>query len=218
MRTFSRGCGALALAGLLAATGCLRKELTHTIYVSPTAVTWTALEKDVRSDDSDPGKRMLEEQDYILGAGGGQHPIARALYTLGATRIETTLLRRERPFTVMTTGQFTDLADLAAAIIKIAGVRGEATIERNGCEKTFRAWIDASNGGAEPDALSELMRDAISYRLVLTEGRFVRGEGFTIDEDGAVATIGTPAEVEEDIVRVSLTWTEAWCAPSNVSR
>ena len=215
MRAFSRGYGGVAILGLLSATGCLRKELTHTIYVSPSGVTWSAMEKDVRSDDPDPTNRMLEEQDYILGARARQHGIARALGTLGATRVNATILRSDRPFTVVTDGHFGDPAEVAAAMMTLAHVRGDASIEREGCQKTLRVWFDVeSNTGEDQDALAELMREATSYRVVLTEGRFLRAEGFTIEEDGAIATPGAPVALDDGIVRASLTWTEGWCAPS----
>ena len=45
MATFSRLCGGmLAAAGVLTLTGCLRSEVTHTIYVSPSGVVWSAME------------------------------------------------------------------------------------------------------------------------------------------------------------------------------
>jgi hypothetical protein len=213
MPTLSRVYGILAVAGLVAATGCLRKELTHTIYVSPAGVTWTAIETDVRSDDTDAGKRMLEEQDYLLAARAGQHGVAKALRALDATELDTTILRRDRPFTVVTQGRFGDLAELAAAMMKLARVRGDASIEREGCERTFRAWFDSEQSTDEnTDVLADVISEAMSYRIVLTEGRFLRAEGFTIEEDGAIATIGAPATTEDGLARVSLTWSEGWCA------
>ena len=212
MRVFSRTYGVLAVLGLLSAAGCLRKELTHTIYVSPSGVTWSAIEKDVRSDEADPGNRQAEEQDYILGARAGRHSVARALRALGGTRVQTTIVRRDRPFTVITDAQFGDLADLASAMITLARVRGEASIARDGCEKTFRAWLDVeSNTGDGDDALADLIAEATSHRLVLTEGRFLRAEGFTIEEDGAVAIPAAPAPLEDGIVRTSLTWITGEC-------
>jgi len=168
----------------------------------------------VRSDEPDPATRLLEEQDVILGARAGQHGVARALRALGATRVETTMLRTDRPFTIVTDGRFTDLGDLARAMLRQAHVRGDASIDRNGCERTFRAWIDAeSNEGQDSDALSALLDGTTQYRLVLTEGRFVRAEGFAIEEDGSVATPSASLEPEDGVVRVSLTWTEGWCDP-----
>lgn len=217
MRACSRTCGILAVLGLLSTTACLRKDLIHTLYISPTGVTWSAIEKDVRSDEEDPGNRLLEEQDYILGARTGQHGVARALRAIGGT-VDTTILRRDRPFTVLTQAGFRDLAAVAAGIIKSSRVRGDASIERDGCEKTFRAWLDLESHTGEDTDVSELIGQATSYRLVLTEGRFLRAEGFTIEEEGAVAVPNVPVTLEDGTVRVSLTWKEDWCTPAAVSR
>jgi hypothetical protein len=212
MRTFSRGYGILAMAGLLMAGGCLRKEVTHTIYVSPSAVEWSAIEKDVRSDANDPATRMLEEQDYMLGARAGQHGVAKALRAIGATRLETTILRRDRPFTVVTTGRFGDLGELVRAMFAAARVRGDATVVRDGCERTFRAWIDPESASNEdPDVLADLLAEASAYRIALSDGRFLRAEGFAIEQDGAIATPAPPGAGEDGIVRMSLTWSEGWC-------
>jgi hypothetical protein len=201
------------LAGLFGATGCLRKDVTHTIYVSPTGVAWSTVEKDVRSDESDPGNRLLEEHDYILAARTGQHPVARDLRSLGATRIETTILRNDRPFTVVTVGRFADLGALARAMLRQSSVRGDAAVDRDGCEKTFHAWIDLDAGeNDKSDALSAPL-DGADYRLVLTEGRFLRAEGFTIEEDGGVAAPSASLEPVDGAVRISLTWTEGSCDP-----
>jgi len=214
MRAFSKGYGVLAVVGLLSTAGCLQKDATHTIYVSPSGVTWSAIERDVRSDEAEPDKRQAEEQEYLLNALAGRHGVANALGLLGGTRIETSVLRRERPFTVMTEGQFASLSDLAVAIMRAARVRGDASIDRNGCERTLRVWLDAdSEAGEASNDFIDLLSEAASYRLVLTEGRFLRAEGFTIDEDGFVATPGTPAPTQDRIPRASLTWTEGWCAP-----
>ena len=215
MSAFSRGYGILAVAGLLVTAGCLRKEVTHTIYVSPASVEWSAIEKDVRSDDTDAATRLLEEQDYLLGARAGQHGVAKALRAIGATRIDTTILRRDRPFTVVTAGRFSDLGELARALMAAARVRGDASVERDGCTRTFRAWVDPDSASSgESDALADLFGEWSTYRLVLADGRFVRAEGFDIEDDGAVATPATPGAGEDGIVRVSLVWSEGWCAPA----
>ena len=213
MRMFSKGCGVLAVLALVPAAGCLRRDLTHTIYVSPSGVTWSAMDKDVRSDDPDPGNRLLEEHDYFLGVQVEQHGIARALRALNGTRVQTKVLRGDRPFTVLTEARFNDLAALAAAMMKAAYVRGDATTERDGCERTVRVSFDPESGtAADTSPLAELMSDAAGYRIVLTEGRFVRAEGFTIESDGGAATPGAPVVTEDGLARAALTWIEGWCA------
>jgi len=186
-------------------------DVGHTLYVSPSDVTWSALEQNVRSDDPDPAVRLMEEQDYILAARAGHQPVARALSALGATQVATTRLRNERPFTVLTEGHFSDLAELARAILRRAGVSGDATIDRDGCRRTFRAWLDAGAEGGGTDDLDALVADASSYRLVLAGGGFLAAEGFTLSEDGAVAVPIGDAAGDNGLIKVSLTWSEGWC-------
>jgi hypothetical protein len=56
-----------------------------------------------------------------------------------------------------------------------------------------------------------LLTDATSHRIVLTEGRFLRAEGFAIQEDGAIAVPGAATTGEDGMTRASLTWVEGWC-------
>jgi hypothetical protein len=210
MRAFSKG-SALVLVAAAWLTGCLREDVGHTLYVAPSDVTWSALEQNVRSDDPDPAVRLMEEQDYILAARAGHQPVARALAALGATQVATTRLRSERPFTVLTEGHFSDLAELARAILRHAGVSGDATVDRDGCRRTFRAWLDAGAEGRGTDDLDALVAEASSYRLVLAGGRFLAAEGFTLSEDGAVAAPVGDVAADNGLIKVSLTWSEGWC-------
>src|SRR4029079_10224801 len=111
MRTFSRLCGLFAAAAAsVVSSGCLQKDVTHTIYIAPDAVVWSALEKDVRSDEQDVLKRATEEQDYLLAVGAGNHPVAAALRRLGARPIVTSRRRPGRPDTVQHESRFAHIA------------------------------------------------------------------------------------------------------------
>jgi hypothetical protein len=66
MRAFSTVWIGLVAAAALSTAGCLQKEVTQTIYIAPTGVTWTVLERDVRSDERDLVSRIAEEHDYLL--------------------------------------------------------------------------------------------------------------------------------------------------------
>ena len=60
-------------------------------------------EVNVHSDETDLGKRMAEEQQYIGPALVGTHGVARGLAALGPqSAVRTTVLREERPFHVVT--------------------------------------------------------------------------------------------------------------------
>ena len=210
MATFSRVCGGmLTAAGVLTLTGCLRSEVTHTIYVSPSGVIWSAMEKDVRSDEADAGKGLAEEHDYLLAARAEQQPIAAGLRRLGARPVTTTWLRRERPYSVVTEGRFADLRQLALAMIRNAGMQGDASLVTEGRRTTLTIRIDlASGSNASGDtAVDALLADADAYRLVLTEGRFVAADGFVIEEDGAVATLDETKSPADGVVTMTLAWT-----------
>jgi len=210
MATFSRICGGvLAAVGVLALTGCLRSAVTHTIYVSPSGVVWSAMEKDGRSDEADAGKGLAEEHDYVLAAHTDQQPIAAALRRLGASAVTTTWLRRERPYTVVTDGRFTDVRQLALALIRDAGVQGDASLVTQGCRTTLTIRIDLESGSSASGdtAVDALIADADAYRLVLTEGRFVAADGFVIEEDGAVATLDGAKAPTDGVVTMTLAWT-----------
>lgn len=202
----------LILAGAPASTGCLQKEVTHTVYVGPASVVWSVLEKDVRSDETSAGGRYVEEQDYTLGVAAGRHGVAEAFRRLGAQATTTTWLRRERPYTVMTEARFADLRAVAAAILREARVQGDATLVREGCHTTFAVRLDVESAeGNGDDALDALLADLEDYRVVLTEGRFVSADGFTLGGDGAAAAPDPAKKPENGVLTLALTWSDVPC-------
>jgi hypothetical protein len=214
MRTFSGVSGVLlATLAVLPLTGCLRSEVTHTIYLGPSGVLWSAMEKDVRSDERDEFRRSAEEHDYFLAGRAEQQPIARALRRLGATSVATTWLRRDRPYTVVTEGRFTDLRQLVAAMLGEAGLDGDASLIREACRTTFtvRINLDAGTSADGETALDALLADPEGYRLVLTQGRFVSADGFVLGPDGAVATLDPKKSPVDGMLTMTLTWVERGC-------
>jgi hypothetical protein len=213
MRMFSGICVlSLAAAAALFSAGCLRKQVTHTIYLAPSDVTWTAIEKDVRSDESDGVKAAAEEHDYVLAAGAGQQRVAVALRRLGARGVTTTWLRRQRPYTVVTEGRFDDLRQLTLTILRDAGAEGDATLVREGCRTTFTARVNVdSAGGTQDSAVDALLEELDAYRIVLTRGRFVAGDGFVIEEDGAVAVPDKDKTPIDGVLTIALAWIAEGC-------
>ena len=213
MRAFSTVSRLLPVAALLASAACLQKDVTHTIYVSPTDVTWSVLEKDVRSDERDAVKRTAEEHDYVLAAGAGRHPVAAALGRLGGTTVTATWLRRDRPYTVLTEARFADLRLLALSILHDVGAAGEASLERNGCRTTFTVRLDiASLDHANDDAAAgALLEELDRYRIVLTQGRFVSADGFSIEGDGVVAKADPNKTPEDGVLTLILVWDDEGC-------
>ena len=205
MRMFST-VSLVVLAGVLSA-GCLQKEVAHTIYVSGSGATWSVIEKDVRSDEQVPARRIAEEHDYVLAARAGRHPVAQAFRRLGAQAVTTTWLREQRPYTVLTEGRFADLRALATAVLRESQARGDATLAREGTRSTLTVRIDvtAENAG-DDDTLDALLADLGDYRVVLSEGRFISAVGFTIESDGAVARPDVPKTPEDGMLILRLVW------------
>jgi hypothetical protein len=196
-----------------ACSGCLRKEVTQTIYVAPSGVVWSAIERDVRSDEKAPADRIREEHDYFLAASAGRHPMAEAFRRLGAQSVTTTWLRRERPYSVMTEARFGDVRQLATAILRDAQARGDVTLVRDGCQTRFgvRVDLDSAPDSSGDSALDELLTDLETYRFVLTEGHFVSADGFEIDEDGAIAVPDKTKTATDGILTLALVWADEGC-------
>lgn len=210
MRVFSTSLAvsAVALCALFS-SACLRREPSHTIYISPSGVTWTAVETNVRSDEGNAVERMAEEQDFVLAARAGRHPVADALRRLGGRDVSTTWLRKERPYGVMTEARFDDAGQLARAAMRAAGLEGDASLVKDGCTTTFTARANAdSDPGGDASEIEALLEDPGAYRFVLTSGRFVAADGFTIDEDGTVARPDMRKTPADGVLTLTLAWTD----------
>jgi len=136
--------------------------------------------------------------------------VAQALRRLGARSVTTTWLRRERPYSVMTEGKFADVRQLAAAILRDAGAQGEATLVQDGCVTRFGFRVDLNSAADTTSALDALLGELDSYRLVLTEGRFVSADGFKI-LDNSVAVPDPEKKAPNDILTLALGWAAEGC-------
>ena len=200
----------VVLAGVLS-TGCLHKDVTQTIYISPDSVAWSVIEKDVRSDETAAAGRLMEEQDYLLAAMAGRHPAALAFRQLGAQAVTTTWLRRNRPFTVVTEARFGDPRTLAIAVLGELQARGDATLVRQGTRTTLTIRVEVGPESGAENRLDGLIADLDDYRIVLTAGRFVAADGFTIESDGAVAIPDSATIPEDGTLTLRLVWDDnAW--------
>lgn len=210
MRMFST-VSLVVLAGVLSA-GCLQKEVTHTIYLSASGAAWSVIEKDVRSDEQVPERRIAEEHDYVLAARAGRHPVAQAFRLLGAQAVTTTWLREGRPYTVLTEARFSSLEQLFKSVLRDAQMHGEVAAVTTGCDTRLTVRVDLSvEPRAEDSALDALIGDAGDYRLVLTEGRFVSADGFTISGDGMVAVPDAGKAPEGEVLTLGLAWKSEGC-------
>lgn len=179
----------------LMVAGCLQKETTHTLYLSPDgAVAWTVFEKDVRSDESDAARRRAEEGEYLAAASAGSHGIGRGLAALAPLSVHTRVLRARRPFTVVTEGEFSRLDEALERMLGELRVPGYAHLTHDGVRTTLVIHVDVPSGddtgeNGEPGAVTGLLEDLDHYRIVLTDGRFVAATGFTLVDDGAAAVL-----------------------------
>lgn len=210
MRRFS-GAALLALAAL-STTACLEKETTHTLYLSPGgAVAWTVMERDVRSAEADRAARDAEEQQYLAAVLAGEHDMAAALAALEPLRVQTRVLRRERPFTVLTEARFARIEDLGNAILGAFRVPGSVWLETGPEVTTLRIHLDVRAMNTEEGndtPVAALFDDELaSYRIVLTDGAFVSAEGFALGSRGTTAQpMPASDDLPKEIIDLSLSW------------
>jgi len=208
------GLAAVALVAAVGAAGCLVKETTHRLYLSPSgAVAWAVLEEGVRSTEGDRAKRRSEEQEWLAAIARDTHPVAEGLRRLGADDASTALLRSARPYTALTDARFDRVDRLVARLFEELGVRGEATLTAGRQETTLSVALDLSSlddPGPEPESpVTALLEDVDRYRLVLAEGRFASATGFAILDDGTAAMLQEiPSEIlkARGVVNLQLVW------------
>ena len=206
MKRFASVLGVLAC--VLPASACLKTDTTHVLYLSPTtaAVTWTVREHDVHSDEQDPAKRAQEEADFVRAVQEGRNKPLLALEALDGTRVVTQLTRAERPWEAVTTGRFERIDALAAALLRELGIEGSATLSSDGNLTTLRVRVTAAEAAREESPADALVDEMTAYRLVLTDGRFVAGDGVAISDDGRVATLIEQTPSSRGEYSLSLTW------------
>lgn len=211
MRMISMTCGVLVTAVL--GSGCLKKEVTETIYIAPSGVVWSTIERNVRSDDRAPADRAREENEYVTAVNGEYHGTAGAFRQLGAESVTTTWLRRERPYSVMTEARFAGPRELAAAILREAGLEGQVTLEHDGCVTQFalRTNLEPAPATSGDHATDELLTELRDYRFVLTEGRFVSADGFEIQDEGAIAVPDGKKTAADGVLTLALAWRAEAC-------
>jgi hypothetical protein len=192
-RTWRAGWLVVGLA--LTASACLLKDRTDTWYLEPNgAVTWSVLEKDVRSDAKAATDRQTEEGTYMTDVRNQVHPIAKAFRALGATEVRTRILRGSVPYTVVTEARFASLDAMGQTLIARTGLTGTSVLERDGAGATWTLTMRDPHSADTPeqndDDVSALI-EGLALKITLTDGRFVTAgtQGFDISSDGRVATL-----------------------------
>jgi hypothetical protein len=218
----------VVLAAALA-TGCLQKDVTHTLYLSPDgSVRWTVDEAGVYSDEEDAGKRIAEEQGFIGPALIGEHTTAQGFRALGPDGlVRTTVVRDERPFHVITETQFFRADRAFERLLKGAGINGSANLVSDGNRGSLRILFDFTPepepGQQQGGPVVRMLEDLDELRFVLTDGKFIAGGGFDVpDRMRAVISrewIEAAAKAEEDkrAIELVLTW-QLWEGDASTNR
>jgi hypothetical protein len=200
---------------LLLTAGCLKKETSQTLYLAPDgSVAWVASEDNVYSDETDLGKRIAEEQQYIGPALLGTHGVARALAALSPqSAVRTTILRDERPFHVVTDARFRAVDRVLERVFTDLGVRTSASLLRDADHTALRVSLDFSQPLAERETPVSELFDLDHFRFVLTDGRFGAVTGFDVTE-GMVAVLSPEwrqradkASETKGTIEFTLSWT-----------
>ena len=197
---------AIALLGLIVScAACLSAENRHAFYLEPDgSATWAVTEEDVRS-----GAEFLE------GARRGQTQIARALQQVGATWVETKVVRDQVPYTVVSQARFDSAARMLESFLGAIGFEAEAALKFDAERTTlwFRFREPAENGGDDESdfgPLGCLVEPVERYRFVLTEGHFVEATGFRIESGETLAVMLDLEEAEEETDRDSVFYSLTW--------
>ena len=143
-----RFCVPLVLLTMPLTTACLVKTTTHRLYLSPQgALTWSVLEQDVRSSESNLSNRAAEEHAFLDGVASGRHPALEAFTRLVPSQTSVRLLRAERPYTVQTEARFARADAVVEALLSELHIPGKATLQRSGDEWTLTVALDLSSRG-----------------------------------------------------------------------
>ena len=200
---------ALVLMTIPFTTACLVKATTHRLYLSPGgALTWSVLERDVHSSDSNPSTRASEEQAFIDAIAAGIHPTHEAFVRLVPYHTSVRLVRAERPYTVLTEARFERVDAVIEKLLSELRVPGTATLRRAGEEWTLNVGVDLSSvhDGDVDSPVAALVEELDRYRVVLTEGRFVAATGFAIEDDGVAVRLAPDRIATDRPAELRLTW------------
>lgn len=208
----------IALWAALAATGCLQKDTTSTIYLRPDgSFDWVVLEQNVRSDETDPAKRNAEEHAYTDAVARDQHAVAEGFRALGAQNVRTRVVRGTRPYAVVVDARFDSLTSIFESMLAGCDVPHEIGMTTQGGITTWRLWADVGPEGEKLQGQEDCgaafggLDDALDFTVVLESGTFTGATGFKLDGTDK-ATVDDDATASEALkknngqVVFSLSW------------
>ncbi len=217
-RTTSVLAAALLLAASASVSGCLDGDIRQTIYLDPGGwLTSEIVALNIRSDCADPAARLAEEQEFLEDLRSGAYE--EEWFPEGADSIEATILRSERPYTVVMTAHYERVEDFFEAALEEGSdtIEAEVWLEYLGSETrlVITVWDDEADAEECSDPCeqaeevecsdSEALDDSV--QIILTEGRFVDAEGFKINGDLAIPLPDECTAAKHGVTTYSLTWT-----------
>jgi hypothetical protein len=203
---------AFACAGM---AGCLVKDRIDTWYLDASGtVSWTVMEKDVRSDAQADVDRQTEEATYMAAVRNQTHPIATAFAQLGALGPRTQILRGSVPYTIVTQGTFGKIDAFGLRLVGRLGLGGNSVLQQGPDGMQWTMTVRDPHAEAlqtNDDDMKELIGGIQSLSVVLIEGRFVEAQGFRLSEDHRAANLeqasdATPGPEAGGLVVWRLKW------------
>jgi hypothetical protein len=210
---------ALIFVAAIAATACLQKDTTSTIYLRRDgSFDWVILEQNVRSDGSDEASRLAEEAEFVNAVSTGDLGTVESLLALGASDVRVRWLRSRRPYAVMVDARFANLAAAFDRVLAPCGVPYETRITESGGVATWTLRADIGldgdrlqeNGGEGCGEGLDGLDDALGgMRIILESGTFTAATGFILkNTDSASVDEQTVEERVKTtgVVELSLSW------------
>jgi hypothetical protein len=183
---------ALALVILAgAASACIQEDNVVTLFLDPNGqVTWSILERNVRSDAKSRDERQTEESQFIVAARVHQHPAMTGLQRLSATDIKDSILQDKPPYSVMTEGHFRNLEDVWRRLFAVYGLTGTSAISRDGERFVWTLSIESTPENLSDQDTAELTAlFGDKFHVALREGEFVEATGFSFNDDKRIAEL-----------------------------
>jgi len=175
-----------------AAAACIKRESVVTWYVDPGgSVTWSVLERDIRSDADDRAERHNEEETFLTLAKSREHPAGTGLIRVAGIGVKTTVIKDKPPFVVLTEAQFSGLDQLGRRFMSAYRLGGTSLVTHEGDAWIWTLTIDEEPEDDDDDKsaweLEAILGDKL--QVALREGHFTKAKGFSINDDGRIATL-----------------------------
>lgn len=174
-----------------AAAACIQEDNTVTWFLDPNGqVTWSILERNIRSDAKGRDERAAEESQFIVAARVHQHPAMTGLQRLSATDLKDTILQDKPPYSVMTEGHFRNLEEMGRRLFVTYGIKGTSVVTRDSEKWIWTLTIEVMPKDVSEQDTAELTAIlGTKLHVALREGEFVEAEGFAINEDRRMAEL-----------------------------